>query len=308
MSDIFSAMDVSERIAFQQIYLYYLRGRDGIPALESRTFSWREDRFVQLEHRLAPQPALGLSTEVFQRNLLRKKPEPGLNPRMLWALAMAKISRSERYGVDYKLKTCGFAVAEANDPCLFVEIEELYHSRIIALALRHIGLDAQMRPPSRLTQLALRLMMLLPHAISDVIVMSGEVAGVIVFRMLAEKARELFQEAPEALSNILELLAQLLIDEVGHVYFLRSRLDGPRLFLARLILPLVAKALLDDTPEIWPLLGRERLMKEILAADIPAAVAAFPDRNAPMQLPRLAPDNQRMRFHSVPDALASLSG
>jgi hypothetical protein len=297
-------MDVSERIAFQEIYLFYLRGRDGTPALDTRTFSGREKRFLQLEGRLLPPPALGLSAEVFQRNLLREKPEPGLEPRMLWALAMAKISRSERYGVDYKLKTCGFAIAVDNDPHLYVELEELYHSRIITLALRHLGLDAQLRPPSRITQLALRMMMLLPHTISDVIVMSAEVAGVIVFRLLAEKARELFQEAPEALSNILELLAQLLIDEVGHVYYLRSRLDGPRLFLARLILPLVARALLDDTPEIWPLLGRERLMKEILAADIPAAVAAFPDRSAP--LPLSAPD--RSRFPSSPGPLSQPLG
>ncbi len=307
MQDIFRAMDKAERVGFQQIYIQYLRSRDGVPSLDTKTFSWRERRLKKLEESAVAAPLLGLDDAVFQRNLVSSKPEPGLEPRMLWALAMAKISRSERYGVEYKLKTCGFAVAVENDPHLYVELEEFYHSRLIALALRNVGLNASMLPPSRLTQLALRIMMLLPHAISDIIVMAAEVAGVTVFRLLAERASELFADTPAALGNIHELLAQLLIDEVGHVYYLRSLLDGPRLQLARLLLPVVAHALLDDTPEIWPLMGRERLMKEILAADIHAAVTAFPDRSTASQAASSSADRGWPRVRAEDQPLVSVA-
>lgn len=281
MSYIFSAMAKSQRVAFQHIYIEYLRRRDGVPNLETRSLPWRESRLRHLASNLTTQPVLGLDEHVFARNLVSKWPEPGLEPRMLWALSVAKVSRLEDYGVAYKLKTCGFATAVEDDPHLYIELEELYHSRIILLALRQVGLQATMLPPSRITQLALKLMMRLPQAISDIIVMAAEVAGVTVFRMLAEKARELFQQTPQVLCNILTLLSQLLIDEVGHVFYVRSCLDRPRLYLARLILPLVAKSLLDSMPEVWPLLGRDRLLKAILAADMSAAVAAFPDQPPP---------------------------
>jgi hypothetical protein len=278
MYDVFRPMPRDARAAWVPHYLAYLRDREGVPNLQSRTLPKREAFFqavdgtpIPLERALVPQ-------EVFDRNIHLRTSEKGLDERTLWALAVGKANRAEKFGIEFKLRTKGFEAAGAEDPYTFVEIQELYHTRIFVSILRTIGVEADIHPPTGLTRLVVLAAGGLPHWFSDVIALAAELAGVAAFRMLLEEARRLFSDEPAVLARIELLFAQILVDEVGHVRFLRSRLDPVRLAVARALLPLVTRGMIDDMPELIALLGRKRYLDEVQRADLDGATEQYPDR------------------------------
>jgi hypothetical protein len=114
--------------------------------------------------------------------------------------------------------------------------------------------------------------------VSDAFVLCGEIVGVVLFSLLLERARVLFAHEPAALARIEKLFAQIMVDEVGHVHFVRSRLSPAGLAWARRLLPLVARGALDDLPEMYALFGRDTILRRIQEADVDAAAAPYPDR------------------------------
>lgn len=282
MNSIFEAYPAPVRAGFHHHYLTYLRQRNGLPDLATRTFPCREALFRELMTnpiRRTGQPAV--DQQRFTENYLRRRPAVGLDERLLWALCMGKGNRSERHGIDYKLKKKGYSPGGAENPFVYIEIEETYHSRILADALQTIGIKLEFTPPYGLTRWLIELLGVAPHPLADVFVLDAEVVGVILFKLLREKALQLFGDQPVPLSRIEGLLRQILVDEVGHVHFLRSRLGPVRLAIARSLLPLVARALLDDLPEFGLLFGRDELMAEALRADVDGAAASFAERLPP---------------------------
>lgn len=281
-SRVFDAWTPAERAAFNAHYLNHLRARDGIPELETRTFTIREAFFRDLAQdpiRRAGRPVV--DPAVFAHNHLLHEPEPGLDEPTLWALCMAKCNRGERHGVDYKLARKGYSPGGADNPFVYIEIEETYHTRMLEDALRVIGIDVAFVPPRGLTRWVVELFGVAPRALTDVVALDAELAGVVVFRLLLEKARELFDDQPGPLARIETLLRQIVVDEVGHVHFLQSRLGAARLAVARAMLPLLLRALLDDIPEIGRLFGRDRILAEVMAADVDGAVEPFAERLPP---------------------------
>lgn len=264
MYNLFAPMTVTEREEFLQQYIQTLKLRDGVPDLANRTLSLREA--LLCEHGKPPAPDRtfpGIDAETFHRNQVRPRPEPGLTPCMLWSLALAKINRGEKFGLDYKIAKKGFAGKSPEDPALYIELEEMYHTRTIPIVLQQLGLQAEILQPSPLTKLILRLIARTPQFMADILIMSAEVVGVATFRVLIKKGRELFADQPEQLKPMMILLDSVLSDEGDHVRFMRSRLGPLQLRLAAALVPVVARAILDDTPELWLLLGRQRLFEEI---------------------------------------------
>lgn len=279
MNTAFEAMNTEEQAKFRIAYLAYLQDRDGVPDLQTQRFDVRERLFAELDSNpncwVGPPP---VDQGVFDRNHARRTPEPNLDEATLWALATAKTNRAERYGVEYALAHNGQRREAASDPHAYIQIEEFYHTRILRDALATIGLRTGVGKPSLTTRALVRAMVLLPEKMADVVVLCGEVIGVAVFSLLLEKARELFAEQPAVIARLELLFGQIMVDEVGHVHFVRSQLGPRRLFLARLLLPLVARGLLADSPEVVRLFGREAVMRRILAGDVDGAAASYPDR------------------------------
>lgn len=255
----------------------YLREREGSPDLDKRILPKRE----RLLDGLAPIPLACplVDQATFDRNVIRRVPEPGLDRLTLWALAIAKGNRAERYGVEMKLRVRGFEPKGADDPYTFVEIQELYHTRIFVSILAALGVVADIQPPAGLTHAVVTSIGCLPHTVSDVVAFSAELTGVAAFRLLLEESRTLLAAWPDVAARVEALLASVVVDEVGHVRFLQSRLGRVRLAMARRILPLVAHGMIDDIRELVSLLGRERYLAEVFAADVDAADATFPDRS-----------------------------
>lgn len=279
MSHAFSPMPQDQQARFRGAYLSYLRARDGVPDLRARRFDVRERLFAEID--ASPvrwQGKLPIDPEVFHRNHLAASPEPGLDEATLWALATAKTNRSERFGVELSIENPRRRAELQDDPHTFIQIEEFYHTRILKDALATLGLDVEVSEPPTRTQLLVKAMVFMPERLSDMAVLCGEIVGVMIFSLLLEKARALFGAQPEAMARIEALFAQILVDEVGHVHFLRSRVSPTQLGLARRMMPIVISSLLNDIPELDMLFGREELTRRALAADVDAAAAAYPDR------------------------------
>ncbi|WP_375769390.1 hypothetical protein NR798_00490 [Archangium gephyra] len=283
MIDLFTPLSPAQKEDFQRRYLAYLQGRDGEPQWQTHTFSVREAFYRDLEQRPVRRTgAPVVLQDVFNRHHERYRPEEKLDEPTLWALCVAKTNRGERFGVEYahRLGTLE-RDGDPGNPKTYIGIEEFYHTRILRDVLRVIGVEMEMLNPKASQQLLIKAMARLPESMSLPLVLCGEICGVAFFHLLLHKARELFGDQPGPLARIEELFAQIMVDEVGHVHFARSRLDGTSLGIAKRLLPLVARGLLDGMPEYYQLLGRERLMEEILRADVDTAALPYPDRFIP---------------------------
>lgn len=283
--DVFAPLSSSEKAQFQEEYVAYLRQRDGEPDLENRRFSVRELFF----QRLLEQPVqwsgpLPVEPSVFQQNEVRPSPQKGLDDLTLWALAVAKANRAERDGVEYALQRTDYSTRTADDPLTYIEIEEFYHTRILRDVLDVVGLEMQYLPPPVTTRFLTHSLYHVPKPVSNMLILCSEVVGVAGFRLLADKAKDLFSDQPEPLRRIDELFQQILVDEVGHVHYARSQLGSVRLNLARQMLPTVARRIFNDIPEFDLLFGRETLMEKVLTADVDGAAAGYADRFVPAYL------------------------
>lgn len=278
MSQALTPMSPARRAEFRALYLDHLRRRDGTPDLRARRFDVREKFFAEIDASpvlwQGPPP---VDPAVFARNLDRPA-EPGLDEATLWALATAKVNRAERYGVERKIESVGDAHTDVDDPYTFIEVEETYHTRILEDALKTLGLSMTVADPAPTTRWLIAGMVHLPERLANVAVLCGEIFGVAAFSLLLEKARTLFADQPAVVARIEALFGQILVDEVGHVHFVRSTLGPTGLALARRLLPVLARATLRDLPELERLFGREVLMERVLAAEVDRAAEGYPDR------------------------------
>lgn len=78
-------------------YREFLIRTEGAADPVRRQLARREQLFAELSSH--PRPLYAADPEAFVRNLRAPRPEPGLDRRMLWLLATAKLNQSERFGI-----------------------------------------------------------------------------------------------------------------------------------------------------------------------------------------------------------------
>ncbi|MBS3169274.1 hypothetical protein J4210_02215 [Candidatus Woesearchaeota archaeon] len=280
--EIFKPLSREQRSQFLDDYLEHLGQRDGVIDPVQRRFSIREQFFRDVEENPVRRTgALVVDPLVFARNEDKSYPETGLDEATLWALAVAKTNRAERDGVEYALARTDIKTLPRDDPYSYILIEEFYHTRILSDALSVLGLEMRDLPPPKTTQLLTHSMYHLPKAFSHMTILCSEIVGVAGFRLLADKAQELFSDQPQPLQRITELFQQILVDEVGHVHYARSQLGPVRLAVAEKMLSTVTQRFFEDIPEFELLFGREKLLKTVNTADVAGAVAQYNDRFVP---------------------------
>lgn len=262
---VFTAQAPAARAAYIRSYLEWLRALDGVPDIHTFTSSVRERLFAEIEaNPVRCDGAPPVDPARFDRNAnAQDAADAGLDARTLWAVMAARSSRHEQYAVRYLAAIGRYDDADPDHPQTYIDVQEHYHARLLEDLLRTLGLEPRWRPPPSLSRFMLRQIVRLPPFFSDMSVLCGELVGVAVFSLLREHAARLFGDQPAALARIEHLLDLILIDEVGHVYYLRSRLDQPRLWLSRLMLPIVARVLMSDMPEAERLFGRRELLDRI---------------------------------------------
>ncbi|MEW6775830.1 MAG: hypothetical protein AB1405_06030 [Bdellovibrionota bacterium] len=259
MRNTFKALSKPEREEVRRKYVEYLKKRNGAPDFDAHTSSKRDAFFAELDARPVLASEKGrLNQDVFIRNQRRGAPEEGLDERTLWAVCAANANLTEDYGVKY-----GFEVKPMKDPeypYSWVQIEENYHTRMLADCVRALGAQMEIIPPKFGTRVLLGILVQLPYYFSNVLILCAEACGLVVFKGLQKKARELFADEPEALARINALFNQIIIDEVGHVRWVHSQMGQIRLSIAKAIMPFIFRAFLRDLPAIVKLFGMDSLL------------------------------------------------
>ena len=269
---IFEPLSRAERQDVLAQYLGYLRRRDGAIDYQGRTLSRREER----KKRFQASPARWqgpVDAAAFHRNHAAKRPEPRLDPLMLWLLATAKANRGERYGVEAGYRA-GYS-GRSSDPCeAYVETEEFYHSQILADVVRDFGIEMQFLPPGTTSRLAINSMVHLPSVLSVPVILCAEAAGCAAFQMLLDKGVELTASQPAVQARVRELFGEILTDEIGHVVYCRARMGALGLSASRVMMRGIVEALISDIPEFLQLFPRQELLERIERFDVASFASA----------------------------------
>src|ERR1700712_4006156 len=239
-------------------YRDFLRRRDGEADLLNRKLANREQFFEGLvanpvrSRRPADRPT-------FLRNLRRRRPEPGLDGKMLFLLATAKLNQAERFGVGLG-ETYGLNSNEDLPPeRVYLELEEHYHTRLLAYALDVFDLTFQVVPPPFVMRQFVKIGVFIPERLGFLFVGAAEMAGCVMFDELRRVGLDLFADEPEVSDRIALLYSEILTDEVGHVGYCASRCSPAERAVMRRIYPMIARLFARQTVEISLLVDRDRL-------------------------------------------------
>jgi hypothetical protein len=239
-------------------YRDFLLRRDGEADLLNRRLANREHFFEDLDANpvRSRTPA---DRPTFLRNLRRRRPEPGLDGKMLFLLATAKLNQAERFGVGLG-ETYGLNSNEDLPPeRVYLELEERYHTRLLAYALDVFDLTFQVVPPPFVMRQFVKIGVFIPERLGFLFVGAAEMAGCVMFDELRRIGLELFADEPEVSERIELLYSEILTDEVGHVGYCASRCSPAERAVMRRIYPLIARLFARQTVEISLLVDRDEL-------------------------------------------------
>jgi hypothetical protein len=239
-------------------YRTYLEKRDGDADLLNRRLASREDFFQSLESDPV-RSTRSIDRQVFMRNLRRRRPEPGVDRPTLFLLATAKLNQAERFGVGLG-ETYGNNSGDDVPPeRVYMELEEHYHTRLLAYVLDVVGLPFQVVAPPFVMRQFVKLAVFLPERMGFAFVGASEMAGCIMFDELRRVGVELFADEPDVAARIDRLYSEILTDEIGHVGYCAARCTAGERALMRWLYPRIARLFARQTYEISLLTDTERL-------------------------------------------------
>ncbi len=237
-------------------YRDFLKRRDGDADLLNRRLANRDEFFARIEANpvRSIHPA---DRATFQRNLRRRRPEPGLDRKMLFLLATAKLNQAERFGVGLG-ETYGLNSDEDAPPeRVYLELEEHYHTRLLAYVLDAFDLTFQVVPPPFVMRQFVKTGVFLPERLGIAFVGAAEMAGCVMFDELRRVGAELFADEPEVAERVELLYTEILTDEVGHVGYCASRCTVAERAMMRWLFPRIARLFARQTAEISLLVDRD---------------------------------------------------
>jgi len=245
-------------------YRQYLTERDGAADLLRRRLDRREEFFAAIEaHPVRSRRTV--DRDAFLRSMRRRHPEAGLDPELAWLLATAKLNQAERFGVGlgeiYGRNSSGDRPPEA----VYLELEEHYHSRLLAYVLDMFDLPFQVVPPPLVMRQFVKLSVFLPERPGIPFVGAAEMAGCVMFDELRRAGIAIFSDEPEIAARIESLYSEILTDEIGHVGYCAARCSPVgRMIMRRLFA--------RQTPEILLVVDRQDLHERL---DRPFDIAAL---------------------------------
>ncbi len=272
-------------------YRDFLARRDGEADLLNRRLANRERFFAELEANPV-RSAHPADRAIFLRNPAPpRRPEPGLDRKMLFLLATAKLNQAERFGVGLG-ETYGRNSDENLPPeNVYLELEEHYHTRLLAYALDVFDLTFQSRPPPFVMRQFVKTGVFLPERLGFMFVGAAEMAGCIMFDELRRAGAELFADEPEVAERIELLYSEILTDEIGHVGYCASRCTPAERAVMRRAYPLIGRLFARQTAEISLLIDPEALHARL---DRPFDVEELTVRSGQRDIPRRTPVRSRL--------------
>lgn len=277
MSDVFQPLSAAERTAQLSAYLQHLQARNGTPNLETERLPRREEMLAALTNVETPWQGDVPRDELTR--LMKEGAVPGPNEpeAALWMAIAAQVNVGEEYGVRTILARNPITGDPSTDPYVYIELEELSHTRMLLDAVRLFGVEVELPAPPRSLRFFLGLISRLPRAIGNMLVLAAECNGIMLFLKMREKAATLFGTDSDVGRRVQGLLGEILIDELGHVAYLRATLDPLRLKISSLLSRLLARALYAAVPSNGKLFDIRAMVREVHALSwdrMPADVRA----------------------------------
>jgi hypothetical protein len=239
-------------------YRAYLERRDGEADLLNRRLSSREEFFAALEADPV-RSAHHVDRQVFARNLRRRRPESGVDRQLLFLLATAKLNQAERFGVGLG-ETYGQNSGDDVPPeRVYMELEEHYHTRLLAYVLDIFDLPFQVVAPPLVMRQFVKTAVFLPERMGFMFVGAAEMAGCIMFHQLRRIGVELFADEPDVAARIDRLYSEILTDEVGHVGYCAARCTPAERAIMRRLYPRIGRLFARQTVEVSLLTDRQEL-------------------------------------------------
>ena len=239
-------------------YRAYLERRDGEADLLNRRLGSREAFFAALEADPV-RSAHRVDRQVFARNLRRRRPESGVDRQLLFLLATAKLNQAERFGVGLG-ETYGHNSGDDVPPeRVYMELEEHYHTRLLAYVLDIFDLPFQVVAPPLVMRQFVKTAVFLPERMGFMFVGAAEMAGCIMFHQLRRIGVELFADEPDVAARIDRLYSEILTDEVGHVGYCAARCTPAERAIMRRLYPRIGRLFARQTVEISLLTDRQEL-------------------------------------------------
>ncbi len=275
MNIAFAPMEETDRAPMLAAYLQSLRHRNGELSADNLSLPSRE---AFLARWLGNNPGwTGRAPAEAYRRIASGGPIRRDDPRLaLWMAYMAMTNQAEEYGVNVRLDDELPGEGDEKEAYKYIAREELYHTRMLLDGVRALGVEAELAPPPRGLRLFLKFFPRLPTMWTDCITLIAEAVGITLFCRLRALAAEFFEGSPMG-PHLAALVDEIIIDEVGHVTFLRSRLGEGGLRWARRLSPVVVPLLMRSFPMAGPLLGLEAYRRSIDTFtwdDLPPAVRA----------------------------------
>lgn len=287
-SQLFAPLSPAARREARAEYLHFLRSTDGAPDLATHRLAPRERQMRAIAEARArvrdtserDTAALTLQQRFTALLSGRSRLDRDVPMQLIWAACALKFSCTENYAVDYLQRSGRYVHDDPNSPYTYIDIHELYHARLLDAALQACGLMQTDCHPRWPTRFMLRFILMLPRSVANIGVFCGEITGVIAFKLLLERVRELTALPAHDRLQISELLEQLIRDELGHVLFLRTQLGPARMRVAKKLLPIVARIAIRDVPEAAYLIDPKLLYQQIITADM-CEIARLVNRSEP---------------------------
>jgi hypothetical protein len=266
-------------------YRQYLAERNGPADLLNRRLAHREEFFAKIE----ANPIRSRRTtdaEAFERGMRTRRPSSDMPPELAFLLATAKLNQAERFGVGlgetYGKNSSGDTLPER----VHMELEEHYHTRLLAYVLDIFGLPFRVTPPPFVMRQFVKLAVFIPEERSFAFVGASEMAGCVMFDLLGQAGMALFADEPEVAERIGLLYGEILTDEIGHVGYCAARCSDTGRGIMRLLYRPITRLFARQTPEIMRVVSHstlsERLDHPFDFADFsehlssPPFVAAYP--------------------------------
>jgi hypothetical protein len=259
-------------------YRDYLTQRDGEADLLNRRLASREEYFAALE-RDPVRSVRPIDRDVFARNLNRRRPESGLDRDMLFLLATAKLNQAERFGVGLG-ETYGLNSGEDRPPeRVYMELEEHYHTRLLAYVLDMFGLPFRVVAPPLIMRQFVKINVFLPERLGFAFVGAAEMAGCVMFDELRRVGVELFANEPDVAARIEQLYSEILTDEIGHVGYCAARCTSAERAMMRRLYPMIGRMLAWQTAEISELTNPKQLRARLARPfDVEELAAGLPNQ------------------------------
>ncbi len=230
-------------------YREYLSERNGDADLLNRRLAHREAFFAEIEANPI-RSGRSIDAVAFERGMRTRRPANDISPELAFLLATAKLNQAERFGVGlgetYGKNSAGDTLPER----VHMELEEHYHTRLLAYVLDIFGLPFRVTPPAFVMRQFVKLAVFIPESQSFAFVGASEMAGCAMFDLLGQAGAALFADEPEVAARIRLLYGEILTDEIGHVGYCAARCSNAGRGIMRMLYRPIVRLFTRQTPEI----------------------------------------------------------